>query len=447
MNWGEREREMKNGFRELLKQLLFWNEKVWWRNRLKETGARGRLADISSLSKFRTRMSHGLDENWKETQGWFLGKWWAGNSLNRSLWANNATVMTRFAGSQRLSWPPLGASWARLPWKRLVVLQLCPAWGWSPDSTKGVRKRAWHIENLNEQNITSCFQIPICCPSIPPHTSSKDNTENGIHQNWRTSCENWHIEYSHALPTSCSQNASEVWQSPSLWGRREKEMRWQQQHLTNHRVNRQVGLTEKCWSWDLNGQFGNSRSQPIHSTESQRGSGVGGSDISDNVWRQGPSQENTWEEWIRRVILPLSGLGKSLQPPGFRRNWRLSLQRHWIWCGDTSRARLVGNGDEKIQSQPRDSKPPSPLWIWASLGQVSLERTWGNSLLRKCTVRGPAHRLEIPGLANGTAQHALNSQAVYSSTGPHIQKRTKHWSTEALWNMRDTQGSINWKSH
>lgn len=28
MNWGEREREMKNGFQVFLKQLLFWNEKV-----------------------------------------------------------------------------------------------------------------------------------------------------------------------------------------------------------------------------------------------------------------------------------------------------------------------------------------------------------------------------------------------------------------------------------
>ena len=132
MNWGEREREMKNGFWVLLKQLLFWNEKVWWRNRLKETGAWGHLADISSAPKFRTRMSHGVNENWRETQGWLLGKQWAGNSLNRSLWANNATVMTRFTGSQRLSWPPPGTSWARLPWKRLVVLQLCQAWGWSP---------------------------------------------------------------------------------------------------------------------------------------------------------------------------------------------------------------------------------------------------------------------------------------------------------------------------
>jgi len=206
MNWGEREREMKNGFRVLLKQLLFWNEKVWWRNRLKETGAWGHLADISSAPKFRTRMSHRVNENWRETQGWLLGKQWAGNSLNRSLWANNATMMTRFTGSQRLSLPPPGTSWARLPWKRLVVLQLCQAWGWSPKEWG----KELDTENLNKQNITSFFQTPVCFQSIPPHTSSKDNVENGIHQNWRISCENQHIEYIHALPTSCSQNASEA---------------------------------------------------------------------------------------------------------------------------------------------------------------------------------------------------------------------------------------------
>lgn len=181
------------------------------------------------------------------------------------------------------------------------------------------------------------------------------------------------------------------------------------------------------------GKFGNSKSQPIHSTESQRGSGVGG---SDNVWRQGPPQENTWEEWIRQMISLLSSLGKSLPPPDFSRNWRLSLQRRWIWRGDTSRARLVGSGDKRKDL------------IWAMRQQASFSSVdlsiLGISLTRKNMREFFAEEMQSEDLPvevkfQDWTMELLNapfySQAVYFSTDPPIKNKTKHRYIEALWNM------------
>lgn len=202
MNWGEREREMKNGFQVFLKQLLFWNEKVWWRNRLKETGAWGHLADITSAPKFRTRMS----------QGWMKAGerpgLTPGEAVSRPQSQQTPMSQQRSRDDQVRRQPQIVVAPARCCLSQAALEEAGgpPA----PPSlgmvTKGVRKRAGHIENLNEQNIMSCFQTPVCFPFILPHTSSKDTMENGIHQNWRTSCENLHIEYVHRLRTSCSSN-------------------------------------------------------------------------------------------------------------------------------------------------------------------------------------------------------------------------------------------------
>lgn len=169
--------------------------------------------------------------------------------------------------------------------------------------------------------------------------------------------------------------------------------------------------------------------------QSQRSSGVGDSDISENVWRQGPPQ-NTWEEWMKQMISPLSSSGKSLPPPGFSRNWRLSLQTHWIWRGDTDRARLVGSGDKRKDL------------IWAMRQQASFSSVdlsiLGTSLTRKNMREFFAEEMQSEDLPMELKfqewpmellSAPFYSQDVYSSTGPHIKNKMKHRFIEALWNM------------